>query len=378
MLLIFDGHHSHLTDEFIDLGTEYGIDFYLLPSHTTHKLQPLDVGCFGPMQREWLTRCETLVESGTEVEHGRFVAEYLQVRDASITPDVVKAAWRKTGLFPFNPNVFSEHDFAPSRSYSTQAHLPPSFPIAPALLQATASSTTLLGSTAPPIEMPSDADSLAPPASASTSALSEGLPMDMDDIQATTRNSSTTRTSTDMSHPRSRSPSPMDIDEPPSPTLCTSAPASLTSVDATLSVLSTFLPLLGPHFPEFRQMPISQQTCAVDKVEVLTKDLQRLQELYTAEFQRRLTAESHCAHAAKAIVGLKGRLAQKETKKRGKEKTFKSRAKFLMGKGAMEEHQKRKHPLDDAERELRDNASQPPGDIPVIEDHGAKRSRSEN
>lgn len=120
ILLIFDGHHSHLTDELFDLGTVHNIDFYLLPAHTTHKLQPLDVGCFGPMQRKWVERVEEIVlETGHRLERDDFVVEYLQVRDQAVTKQVIEAAWRKTGLVPFNPDVFTEADFAPSRPFST-------------------------------------------------------------------------------------------------------------------------------------------------------------------------------------------------------------------------------------------------------------------
>ena len=82
VLLVFDGHGSHLTDELFDLGTKYKIDFYLLPAHTTHKLQPLDVGCFGPMQKKFVERCEEIVEeTGECVDRDVFVKEYMAVRD---------------------------------------------------------------------------------------------------------------------------------------------------------------------------------------------------------------------------------------------------------------------------------------------------------
>lgn len=132
VLLIFDGHHSHLTDELYDLGCVHNIDFYLLPSHTTHKLQPLDIGCFGPMQKKWLERVENIVlETGHRVERDDFVVEYLKVRDQCVTKEVIMAAWRKTGLVPFNPDIFTEADFAPSRPFSTQSFFTPSFPCQP-------------------------------------------------------------------------------------------------------------------------------------------------------------------------------------------------------------------------------------------------------
>ena len=53
MLLIFDGHHSHISLELIELARENNIHLLCLPPHTTHLLQPLDVGVFGPLKQAW-------------------------------------------------------------------------------------------------------------------------------------------------------------------------------------------------------------------------------------------------------------------------------------------------------------------------------------
>jgi hypothetical protein len=45
-LLLVDGHASHATREFITYAQDSHIQVYSLPPHTTHLLQPLDVGCF--------------------------------------------------------------------------------------------------------------------------------------------------------------------------------------------------------------------------------------------------------------------------------------------------------------------------------------------
>ncbi len=52
----------------------------------------------------------------------------MSVRNASITETLVKAAWRKTGLELFNPNIFGDLDFAPSHNSSIHGHVPSSFP----------------------------------------------------------------------------------------------------------------------------------------------------------------------------------------------------------------------------------------------------------
>lgn len=46
LLLIVDGHKSHLTLECIDLARENQVIFLCVPPHTTHALQPLDVAVF--------------------------------------------------------------------------------------------------------------------------------------------------------------------------------------------------------------------------------------------------------------------------------------------------------------------------------------------
>ena len=65
MLLIFDGHGSHVTDQMIELAVTNKIDLFLLLAHTTHMCQLLDVGVFGPGQKAWAQQCDLhLAETG--------------------------------------------------------------------------------------------------------------------------------------------------------------------------------------------------------------------------------------------------------------------------------------------------------------------------
>jgi hypothetical protein len=47
-LLIYDGHSSHVSGRALDTCIRMGIDIMSIPSHTSHKMQPLDVSCFKP------------------------------------------------------------------------------------------------------------------------------------------------------------------------------------------------------------------------------------------------------------------------------------------------------------------------------------------
>ena len=50
VLLIFDGHDSHVNFQLVKSAKERGIHFICLPPNTTNALQPLDVGIFKPMK----------------------------------------------------------------------------------------------------------------------------------------------------------------------------------------------------------------------------------------------------------------------------------------------------------------------------------------
>jgi len=130
IVIFFDGHGSHVTVRMIELARKCGVHLFCLPPHTTHKLQPLDVGVFGPLQRAWRKNCEEFsAVRGRGISKPEFVKEYMKVREDTFTPELITTAWRKTGLYPLNPGVFTEFDYSPSQMTSTTVHYPPSFPI---------------------------------------------------------------------------------------------------------------------------------------------------------------------------------------------------------------------------------------------------------
>ena len=49
-LLILDGHGSHVILEVVHKTRQTGLDLLTLLSHTSHKLQPLDVSIFRPFK----------------------------------------------------------------------------------------------------------------------------------------------------------------------------------------------------------------------------------------------------------------------------------------------------------------------------------------
>jgi hypothetical protein len=55
------------------------------------------------------------------------VHEYVKIRGV-ITPDLIRKSFEKTGIYPFNPTIFTDADYAPSMASSIIVHVPSSFP----------------------------------------------------------------------------------------------------------------------------------------------------------------------------------------------------------------------------------------------------------
>jgi hypothetical protein len=129
IVLVYDGHGSRIADEMIELALKNNNILFCLPPHTTHQLQPLDVGVFGPVQTAWSDRCDIVVETtGEGIPRKRVVVEYMIAQKAAFTEHIILQAWRRSGIRPFNPGIFTEADYAPSNTTSTVPKLPTTFP----------------------------------------------------------------------------------------------------------------------------------------------------------------------------------------------------------------------------------------------------------
>ena len=53
ILVLYDDHRSHVAINLIIWAKENNIVLFVLPPHCSNILQPLDVGCFGPVQMKY-------------------------------------------------------------------------------------------------------------------------------------------------------------------------------------------------------------------------------------------------------------------------------------------------------------------------------------
>ena len=102
-LLILDGHSSHLTADFDTFCKENAIVCLCMPPHTSHLLQPLGVGVFGPLKRAYGKLVEAMMRSGNNhIDKTDFLSLYPGARHTVFTRDNIYGGFAGAGLKPLD------------------------------------------------------------------------------------------------------------------------------------------------------------------------------------------------------------------------------------------------------------------------------------
>ena len=105
-LLILDGHESHKSLAFQDLCEGSKIITLCMPPHSSHILQPLDVGCFAPLKQAYKKEINVLADSHiNHIDKKAFLAAFAQVFEKAFSKGNITSSFRATGLVPDNPEV---------------------------------------------------------------------------------------------------------------------------------------------------------------------------------------------------------------------------------------------------------------------------------
>ena len=122
-LLVLDGHGSHHSDVFEQYCKENNIQTLCWPPHSSHLLQPLDVGCFGPLKRAYGRQIEGLMRAQiSHIQKDDFFPAFKEAFNRTLTKINIQGGFRGAGLVPLDPqSVISKLDVklrtpSPSRS----------------------------------------------------------------------------------------------------------------------------------------------------------------------------------------------------------------------------------------------------------------------
>jgi hypothetical protein len=103
-LLVLDGHGSHLTPQFDEICAANNIIPICMPPHSSHLLQPLDVGCFAVLKRAYSQLVESKTRLGVNhIDKLDFLMAYPSARADTFKLKTIQNSFRATGLSPYSP-----------------------------------------------------------------------------------------------------------------------------------------------------------------------------------------------------------------------------------------------------------------------------------
>ena len=122
LLILFDGHRSHVSLTLQDWAKSKNIILFILPPHCSHILQPLDIGCFGPLMACYNREAQLFMRRNPGCKITKFnigqlsCSAYLK----GLSPQNLTASFKKSGIYPFNPKAVDNTELAPATIYATE------------------------------------------------------------------------------------------------------------------------------------------------------------------------------------------------------------------------------------------------------------------
>lgn len=118
-VLFLDGHASRLNPAAMEYLHNHRVHVIIIPSHTSHVLQPFDVGIAGPVKNAFKANLNRFIEESkdnlevTETDRIRWatIVAMVEALDATTTWWKCRQAFERSGLFPLNPDRLEKSDY---------------------------------------------------------------------------------------------------------------------------------------------------------------------------------------------------------------------------------------------------------------------------
>ena len=107
-LLILNGHGSHVTMDFLNYCDKNKIIPAILPPHSTHTLQPLDIVMFKPLSTAYSKELTTYLHNGqglAGIKKGDFFHLFWKAWASTFTQALILRSFEATGIAPLQPHV---------------------------------------------------------------------------------------------------------------------------------------------------------------------------------------------------------------------------------------------------------------------------------
>ena len=128
VVLLLDGHSSHINLDAARFAANNGILLYCLPPHSTHAIQPCDVGFFKPMKANWYKFVGRFIcdNAGEAVNKFTFARVFKDAWRETLKAETIINSFKASGICPLNRSVISPKKILPvSRSGEVRHTQPP-------------------------------------------------------------------------------------------------------------------------------------------------------------------------------------------------------------------------------------------------------------
>lgn len=122
VLLCLDGHTTHSKNlQALELARDHGVILLQLPSHTTHKLQPLDVSFFKPLETFYIQEIQKHLRTYPNLTISLFQVSqiFTPAYRRAATLENAASGFKNTGIWPVNRHIFRDHEFAAGNNLQT-------------------------------------------------------------------------------------------------------------------------------------------------------------------------------------------------------------------------------------------------------------------
>jgi hypothetical protein len=147
LLFIMDGAKGHVEEQAAQWAIARDIHILLLPSNLTHLLQVADVSLFRPFKQYWKNGCRQLKSERTRmgqvsdrsIRKTDIIPLVVQAWAMAMTAKNVEAGFKRTGIYPFDPNAYKQSEskhlqsltglpllLTPTKEILTHSHTVPS------------------------------------------------------------------------------------------------------------------------------------------------------------------------------------------------------------------------------------------------------------
>ncbi|KAL0879446.1 hypothetical protein ABMA27_003197 [Loxostege sticticalis] len=115
VLMIYDGHSTHVDTKVVALASENNITILKLPAHTSHLLQRLDLAVFKSFKTSWDKKLVQWQRQNVGVKlRKQIFSELFAETWRQVSPFVIQSGFRKGGIYPLNPDVIPEEKYDPA------------------------------------------------------------------------------------------------------------------------------------------------------------------------------------------------------------------------------------------------------------------------